>query len=273
MNRFNTYAQCCWGIGVMTSCLLSLLPTVLLAETLPTPEPASSSSDGTILRYQSSQTSSMGDFSDTGAPRSRGSAGSRGECQAPSEGVEPQQKSSPTALIPLAKGTINEQIIDVPFARTVSRHPTFWFKFAQSQDAIKSLDLTLVDEATQELVQEIRGIPRISQTPDDDVWGVQWPQTATALEVDRTYRWFLVIQCDNTVGSGILLSGLVQRQALSTSMAQQLSEADARERVFLYANNGIWHEALTELRQAMQDNPNDPALQADWSNLLDSVDL
>lgn len=223
------------------------------------------------LRYQSSQSSPMGDFTETGAPRNRGSAGSRGNCPVPGQGASGEPS---VALLPMASGILNRQMIDVPFGETVSSHPTFWFKLAQNTDAIERLDFTLVDEETQDLVTEIRDIPRLEPAAIPEVWGVQWPKTETGLERDRLYRWFLVVECRGTEGAGLLLSGLIQRQTLPRAVAELLPQATTpRERAFLYANNGIWHEAVTELHQALQANPNSPVLQANWTTLLESVGL
>jgi hypothetical protein len=46
-----------------------------------------------------------------------------------------------------------------------------------------------------------------------------------------------------------------------------------REQINLYAANGIWHDALTNLAQLRQTNPEDAALMADWESLLKSVNL
>ncbi len=211
----------------------------------------------------------MWDFSSTGAPRSRGSAGSRGSCP-----VSAQEPALPIALVPFSKGLFNEQMIDVPLGQTVSSHPTFWFKFVESSDVIERLDLILVDEETQTLVKEIRDIPQLESTSLPGVSGVQWPVTEPALEVNRLYRWFLVIECRGPQGVGLFLSGLIQRIELVNTINSQLQETTTvRERALLYASNGIWHEAVTEIYQALQITPNSAVLKSDWVSLLESVGL
>jgi hypothetical protein len=49
--------------------------------------------------------------------------------------------------------------------------------------------------------------------------------------------------------------------------------ADPRQKAVIYAENGIWQDALSNLAAARRANPNDTDLAADWESLLDSVAL
>jgi len=255
-------------ISIHAACMAALSCCIFTTDAFSQSAPASRSGKGTLRYKPPSQPSPAWDFSSTGAPTSRGSAGSRGSCP-----VSTQEPALPIALVPFSKGLLNEQIIDVPLGHTVSSHPTFWFKFVEDSDAIERLDLVVVDEETQSLVQEIRDISELESASLPGISGVQWPSTGPALEMNRLYRWFLVIECHGPNGAGLFLSGLILRKELPDTINSQLQEATARERAWLYAENGIWYEAATELHQALQHTPNSVVLKSDWESLLNSIGL
>jgi hypothetical protein len=70
-----------------------------------------------------------------------------------------------------------------------------------------------------------------------------------------------------------LESGIVRRVELSADILRQLENADPRQKIFIYAQNGIWQDALSNLAAARRANPNAPVFQTDWESLLDSVTL
>lgn len=66
---------------------------------------------------------------------------------------------------------------------------------------------------------------------------------------------------------------MVQRVNLSPAVAQQLQTAQPRQKVAIYAENGIWHEAINTLAELRQQNPQDVSLQTQWKDLLEEIGL
>ncbi|NMF65511.1 hypothetical protein DP113_34385 (plasmid) [Brasilonema octagenarum UFV-E1] len=78
------------------------------------------------------------------------------------------------------------------------------------------------------------------------------------------------------IGTGhkaIAVEGLVQRIALKNDLTRRLQTATLRQRVALYAQAGIWQDAVTTLGELRRAKLRDTTLAADWKNLLESVGL
>jgi hypothetical protein len=153
--------------------------------------------------------------------------------------------------------------------RTVSDYPTFFFYLAQT-DA-KLAEFILEDESGNQIYQQELTIQNLS-----GVIGVSIPANTTVppLEVGKSYTWKFSVVCDaEDRSSDQLESGIVRRVELSADILRQLETADPRQKTFIYAENGIWQDALSNLAAARRANPNALVFQTDWESLLDSVTL
>ena len=94
------------------------------------------------------------------------------------------------------------------------------------------------------------------------------------LEAGKNYRWSVALICETEDRSAdVSETGIVRRVELSADIRSQLEKADPRQKTVIYAQNGIWQDALSTLAAARRANPNDAELAADWESLLDSVTL
>ncbi|WP_333093890.1 DUF928 domain-containing protein [Microcoleus sp. Pol11C1] len=163
-----------------------------------------------------------------------------------------------TALVPKNK-----------LGRTVSEYPTFFFYLPQTEAELATF--TLEDESGNQIYKQDVTIRNLS-----GVIGVNIPanQNVPPLEVGKSYRWNLTVICDSQDRSSDQIeSGTVRRVEISADIRRQLDQADPRQKTVIYAENGIWQDALSTLAAARQANPNDAELAADWESLLDSVTL
>ncbi|MEP6516751.1 DUF928 domain-containing protein [Microcoleus vaginatus] len=163
-----------------------------------------------------------------------------------------------TALVPKNK-----------MGRTVSDYPTFFFYLPQTE--AQSAEFILKDESGKQIYKQDLTISNLS-----GVIGVSIPanQNVPPLEVGKSYRWNFTVICDSLDRSADQIeSGTVRRVELSADIRRQLAQADPRQQTFIYAENGIWQDALSTLAAARRDQPNDTTFKADWESLLDSVKL
>jgi|GEM_PF-223894 len=94
------------------------------------------------------------------------------------------------------------------------------------------------------------------------------------LEIDQDYHWrFSVICNEDERSQDIVVGGVVRRVELDSQLQEQLMVVSQQEQVELYAEAGIWHDALSTLVQLRRDNPTDLELAADWEKLLSAVEL
>ena len=153
--------------------------------------------------------------------------------------------------------------------RTVSDYPTFFFYLPQTDAELA--ELILEDESGNQIYQQNLTIKNLS-----GVIGVSIPANTNVppLEVGKDYTWKFTVVCDaEDRSSDQLESGVVRRVELSPDILSELDQADPRQKTVIYAENGIWQDALSNLAAARRANPNDPDLAADWESLLDSVTL
>jgi len=153
--------------------------------------------------------------------------------------------------------------------RTVSDYPTFFFYLPQTDAELG--EFILEDESGNQIYQQDLTIKNLS-----GVIGVSIPANTNVppLEVGKDYTWKFTVVCDpEDRSSDQLESGVIRRVELSADILSELEKADPRQKTFIYAQNGIWQDALSTLAAARRANPNDTDLAADWESLLDSVTL
>ncbi|HIK04143.1 MAG TPA: DUF928 domain-containing protein [Trichormus sp. M33_DOE_039] len=94
------------------------------------------------------------------------------------------------------------------------------------------------------------------------------------LAIDKRYRWFFSMICNpNMRENDVSVDGWITRVKLEPNMAQKLESATSTEQVSMYANLGIWQDALVKLAKLRYNNPNDPELVAQWSQMLQVLKL
>jgi hypothetical protein len=180
-----------------------------------------------------------------GAPGDRKDGGRRRFC--------PETQKPFTALVPATN-----------WGETVAEHPTFWL-YVPYQSG--SFELVLHDEENN---QKDPYRTKFQVTKGPGIISVRLPQTVPPLEVGKIYRWQFFFFCNPASQSNFLyVSGVVVRVRPSSKLMNQLEAAKTpRERVIVYAKNGLWHETLTELAEIRRTNPQDAELATDWAALL-----
>ena len=94
------------------------------------------------------------------------------------------------------------------------------------------------------------------------------------LEVGKNYHWYFTIKCNpRSDREDVLVSGWVERVALSPTQKTQLEAASDRERLSIFAQQALWYEYLATLAELRLSSPRDAALTLKWSELLNSVAL
>ncbi|NET58695.1 MAG: DUF928 domain-containing protein [Symploca sp. SIO2E6] len=94
------------------------------------------------------------------------------------------------------------------------------------------------------------------------------------LQVGQDYHWrFTVICNENDRSQDIFVGGVVRRVELESELKERLMVVSPEEQVELYAEAGIWQDAVSTLVQLRRDNPTDLQLAADWEKLLNAVEL
>jgi|SRR4028119_791837 Domain of Unknown Function (DUF928). len=174
---------------------------------------------------------------------------------------------------PMCDDTANTKLTalvpESQIGRTVSEYPVFFLYLPQTEAELA--EFILEDESGNQIYQQDLTIKNLS-----GAIGVSIPANTNLppLEVGKNYTWKFLLVCDpDDRSSDRLERGVVRRVELSADILGELENADPRQKTVIYAENGIWQDALSTLAAARRANPNDPDLAADWESLLDSVKL
>ncbi|NEO71766.1 DUF928 domain-containing protein [Moorena sp. SIO3H5] len=181
-----------------------------------------------------------------GAPGKRKGGGSRGDyCSA-------------IALVP---GT--------NFGLTTNERPTFWFYVSSSQRRRRQAEFWLRDKEINQVYQETF---TLKNTPG--IVKITLPETVSPLVFEDLYRWGFSVSCNPTDRLYYdFVSGGVERIYMTSDLEKQLEGKNPRERIAVYAQQGLWFDALTTLAELRLANPEDKSLDEDWMELLHQVGL
>ncbi|WP_052128830.1 DUF928 domain-containing protein [Neosynechococcus sphagnicola] len=195
---------------------------------------------------------------DRGAPGSREGGAARGGCSPVSASVDPSPGKKLTALMP----TTNLGYTTVGFPTLFIYVPT---------TTATTAEFILQDQNYKEIyktMMPLKGTNGIVSFTLPDT-GVLSP-----LEVGKQYHWYFTVVCDaDEPSANVSVEGWIQRIEPSPGLNSNLLKAKPDERPAVYAEAGIWYEALTALADLRRTRPNDPILAADWTDLLNSVKL
>jgi hypothetical protein len=94
------------------------------------------------------------------------------------------------------------------------------------------------------------------------------------LEAGQQYEWSVAIVRDPAARStDIVASGWIDRVLAPSSLAGELRGASALGAVSVYAQHGLWYDAMTSISDLIEARPDDPALLRGRAALLEQVGL
>ena len=94
------------------------------------------------------------------------------------------------------------------------------------------------------------------------------------LEPGISYRWYVTIVPDsNRRSRDILAGGAIERIAPPDELRAKLAQARKDETPAVYAEAGVWYDALAAISDQIDSAPNDAALRKQRATLLAQVGL
>ncbi len=193
-----------------------------------------------------------------GEPSGRGRGGG-------TRGPECDRYAGVTPLVPLVQ--VGDRSIH--WGLTTETHPTIWLAIPNGLVEGTPIELAIYDSQDQIIYRSMQ------QAKTTSAGSVSIIPTATAppLSTDQVYRWTVSIFCDVELPDVPLqVAGYVQRVVPPMALADSLRDVDPLQRAALYAEAGIWYDALATLGHHYQQNPN-PAIATAWTTLLQQANL
>ncbi|MEA5621210.1 DUF928 domain-containing protein [Cronbergia sp. UHCC 0137] len=151
---------------------------------------------------------------------------------------------------------------------SVNSHPTFHVYLPSS--SVKTAEFVIRNDADPEIFYQTT----VTLPNQAGIVSLSLPTDLPPLKLDTTYHWFFTVVCDSQDSSkNPFIEGWVQRIKPDSSLSATIAKADLRKQTTIYAEAGIWYDALTNLVQLRRTEPNNLKLKMNWQQLLDSVGL
>ena len=178
----------------------------------------------------------------------------------------PKEQAILNKLVALIPEYQSEQVTQV-WGTTTTEYPTFWFYVPYATNSIRSLEFVLQDDNGKTLHKLPVAVPKVP-----GIVGVTLPSNKPGLQADNQYNWFFKVRGD--CGDSLeFVEGWVERTKLDAATSERLKNASDQEQLSIYAEQGLWYDALTTLAQQHHTNPKDATVMTDWKGLLKEVGL
>ncbi len=151
---------------------------------------------------------------------------------------------------------------------TITEHPSlYWFI---SSPASHPIEVTLVDpRATRPVLEAQIPLP-IPQ----GIHSIRLAAHNVRLETGVPYRWFVAAVPDSTRRSrDILAGGSIERIEVPEALRTKLARARADELPFIYAEAGLWYDAVGAISELIERAPADADLQRQRAALITQAGL
>jgi hypothetical protein len=151
---------------------------------------------------------------------------------------------------------------------TTQEQPTLYWYI--STPTTHTIELTVISEhAVRPLLE--------TQLPSPSQAGVQRLRLAeygVRLAPGVQYRWFvaLIPDADNR-SRDVIASGSIERTALSAALQVQLTQAGKADAPFIYAQAGLWYDALAAISEQIEAAPANTLVQQQRAELLAQGEL
>lgn len=169
-----------------------------------------------------------------------------------------------TALVPATTGPDQETFV---WGLTTAERPMLWFMMPELESA--PVEFILQDEQDRYLHKASFILP---DSLSQGIVQIDLPESMPALEFDTRYTWTLAVAATPNHPS-MFVQGTIYRVPLATSLKQQMAQATELEKVALYAQAGLWHDAIATLARLRQTHPQNTQLKTAWGDLLKQAKL
>jgi hypothetical protein len=94
------------------------------------------------------------------------------------------------------------------------------------------------------------------------------------LQPGEQYKWYVALVPDrNHRSKDVVTGGVIERSQLSQALRARLKRANKQEAVFIYAEAGIWYDALSAVSVLIETAPDNALFRKQRASLLEQVGL
>jgi hypothetical protein len=151
---------------------------------------------------------------------------------------------------------------------TVQEQPSLYWYLSKS--TTYPIELTIIDDQTTKPLLE----RRISGPVQPGVQRVRLADDGVRLSLGVPYRWFVALVIDPDKRSrDILAGGAIERISPPETLRAKLARTEKTQVPSIYAEAGLWYDALTAISDLIDTAPNERVLRRQRASLLEQVQL
>lgn len=151
---------------------------------------------------------------------------------------------------------------------TTQEQPSlFWY---QSKPAQAKFELTLLQEnKVKPLIQVM-----VERSTKAGIQRLKLSDHGAKLTPGVEYQWVVALVTDpDNRSSDLVASGVIKRMEPAADLKQKITKATPESLAGIYAEAGIWYDALAVLSDQIEARPDDKSLRESRSDLLSQVGL
>ncbi len=153
---------------------------------------------------------------------------------------------------------------------TLSERPTIYFLVPKIDRGRAKFVIREISDKSQEQKEVYK--TKFTVQGNVGVMSFTLPNDAPALKANRNYIWEVFLTGNEDFNE--VIRGSVRLVEPSPKLAQQLKTSmKPLERASLFAQEGIWFEAIQTLVEAKQYDPEDIEVEKEWTEILKSAKL
>jgi len=151
------------------------------------------------------------------------------------------------------------------YGKTISAHPEI-LVYVPETSAREAL--FVLKNASKRTV----GRMTVTLSGKAEIITIKLPETAPALEVGETYKWYFAVMCPGSLRPNDPAEGLIKRIELDEALLPTQS-SNLLESAAAYGGAGIWYDALARMGQLRKTQPQNQEIVNHWNELLESAGL
>ena len=159
-------------------------------------------------------------------------------------------------------------LVPVQVALTTQAQPSlYWY---QSKATEAQCEVTL----TQPKVAKPLLVLKTSKTTPPGIHAIRLSKFNVELKPNVVYQWSVAVVVDPSSRSGdIIANGKIKRIDPPADITSKLAAASDADKAAIYAENGIWYDALQSISDQIDKSPTDKSLRDERAGLINQVGL
>ena len=150
---------------------------------------------------------------------------------------------------------------------TLEQPSLFWF---QSKPANARFELTLLQENKAKPIVQVS----VDRSSKAGIQRLKLSEHGAKLTPGIEYQWVVALVNDpDNRSKDLVASGVIKRVEPSADLKEKVSKAAPGSLAAIYADAGIWYDALSVLSDQIEAQPEDKALRQTRADLLQQVGL